>query len=225
MNRSKPFTILLIVTIILFFLSAAIALPILCRPYYYWQIDALDLVGRTGFDYDTIRAAYDDVMDYLLHGGAFRTGALEWSSDGFAHFADCRILFHTDFTLAASSAVLLGALYALRRWKQIEFVRFLGKGPAFWAFAVLAAFFLVLGLWALADFNSLFRAFHAVLFPGQTNWLFDPDRDEIIRILPDDFWARTGAVVLALCIGGSGVNALVCEKLYRRRMRRDGAST
>ena len=158
-------------------------------------------------------------MNYLIRGGAFRTGALEWSSDGFAHFADCRLLFLTDFTIAASSAVLLAALFALHRWKQIEFVRFSGRSPAFWAFALLAVFFLAAGAWAAADFNSLFRVFHAILFPGKTNWMFDPARDEIIRILPEDFWARTGALVLALCLGGAGLNALVCEARYTRKQR------
>ena len=47
-------------------LSASIAVPLLCRPFYYAHIQALNLDGYTGLSVEQIREAFDQVMDYCL---------------------------------------------------------------------------------------------------------------------------------------------------------------
>ena len=59
MRPSKFLSALCSLLLALFLLTAAIAVPILCRPLYYAQIDALDLTENTGWDEETIRGAYD----------------------------------------------------------------------------------------------------------------------------------------------------------------------
>ena len=76
MKISKFLTVILALALALFWLTAAIALPILLRPCYYSQARALELDKATGFDYETIFEAYDDVMDYLVYGDEFGTGKL-----------------------------------------------------------------------------------------------------------------------------------------------------
>lgn len=216
MRPSKPLSILLSLALALFFLSAAIAVPILCRPFYYHQIDALDLPGQTGWSEQTIRGAYDEVMDYLVCGAPFGSGELRWSESGQAHFADCRTLFRLDFVLLGVSAAVLAMLAVLYRRGRIAFHRFCGRSPAFWAAAGLSAVFLLAAIWAVIDFTSLFTAFHHMFFPGKTNWVFDWRTDEIILILPEIFWAKTGVLVLALCLGGLWLTALAARRLHRR---------
>lgn len=215
MRPSKPLSILLSLALALFFLSAAIAVPILCRPFYYRQIDALDLPETTGWSEQTIRGAYDEVMDYLVFGAPFGTGELRWSESGQAHFADCRTLFRLDFVLLGVSAAVLAVLAVLCRRGKIAFHRFCGRSPAFWAAAGLSAVFLLAAIWAVIDFTSLFTAFHHAFFPGKTNWVFDWRTDEIILILPEIFWAKTGALVLGLCPGGLWLTALAAWRLHR----------
>ena len=77
--------------------------------------------------------------------------------------------------------------------------------------------YLITAIWAFCDFNSMFTVFHQVFFPGKTNWVFDARLDEIILILPEAFWARTGALVLLLSFGGLCLAALVGELLYRKK--------
>lgn len=74
--------------------------------------------------------------------------------------------------------------------------------------------FLLAALWAVIDFTGLFTAFHHMFFPGKTNWVFDWRTDEIILILPEIFWAKTGALVLALCLGGLWLTALAARRLH-----------
>jgi len=67
----------------------------------------------------------------------------------------------------------------------------------------LAAIAIIGGLVAL-DFDRAFEIFHKLFFPGKDNWLFDPLKDEIINILPEEYFRNCaiaiGALVLILCI-------------------------
>lgn len=200
----------------LFLLSAAIAVPILWRGFYYGQIDSLSLVARTGFSPQVIRGAFDEVMDYLVLGRPFGTGQLAWSQSGMAHFADCRVLFRLDFLICAVSGVLLIVVALLSLARVIRPYRFRGHGPCFWGSLLLAALFLILGLWAYYDFDGLFTVFHTVFFPGKTNWVFDWRTDQIILILPEDFWARAAGLVAVIALAGGVLVTLLGELVHRK---------
>lgn len=212
---SKLLTIFTSLCLSLTLLTAAIAVPILCRPFYYSQIKALELVKASGFSEGVIRGAFDEVMDYLVFNRPFGTGELRWSEEGMAHFADCKRLFQLDFiVLAAAGAFLLLVFLVLRQ--QRDFHRFLGRGPCFWAFMGMLLILGGLALWAVLDFGSLFTAFHRLFFPGKTNWTFDPRLDEIILILPEAFWARAAALTAGLALGG-GLLLTILEAILSRR--------
>jgi len=223
MKLSKLLSVLLSATLAVFFFSVAIAVPILCRPFYYWQARSLKLSEQTGWSETVIHEAYNEVMDYLVGDAPFGTGSLKWSEAGKSHFADCKRLFRLDFILLAVSATLLAVLILLRLTKRISFHNFMNRSPAFWSAAALTLLFSLCTLWALLDFNGLFTAFHTVFFPGKTNWIFDYRTDEIILILPEVFWAHTGALVLGICIGGSVLTAAV-SKMVRKAAAKDNAS-
>lgn len=174
--------------------TSAIALPIFVRPFYYAHIDALDLPERTGYDREVIKDAYDEVLDYLVFGKPFGTGQLRYSQAGQSHFEDCRRLFVKNFALMGVSALgllLLGIVgRRLPRGKERHL-------PVFWSAAISLWTVGILTVWGGVSFDSLFVAFHKVLFPGKTNWVFDPVRDEIINILPQEYFMNC-----ALLIGG-----------------------
>ena len=54
---SAAASLALIIALALLALTFSIAVPILCRPFYYAHIAALDLPGRTGWSAEAIRAA------------------------------------------------------------------------------------------------------------------------------------------------------------------------
>ena len=117
--KSKGFSCLLAILLALFAISASVSAPILCRPFYYAHIEALDMPEKTGWTAEQIREAFDDVMDFLLKGTEFRTGDLLWSESGKTHFADCKVLFHLDLWIfAVTGALLLAVFWAFRRKKQ-----------------------------------------------------------------------------------------------------------
>ena len=219
-------------------LSVSIALPILIRDFYYLQIKSMNLPALTGYSEETIREAYDDVLDYCTQGGetaglTFRTGELAWSESGKGHFDDVQRLFHLDFVIAILSGALLTGLCIislilyLRRGRGLSFYRFLHRGPLFWGPVCMLLIFGILTAIAALDFDGFFTGFHHVLFPGKDTWLLDMDTDAIIRILPYEVLINFGLAILGLlAIGCAGCIAadLLIGKRIRGRSRRSGQS-
>ena len=63
---SRAASLALTIALALLALTFSIAVPILCRPFYYAHIGALDMPGRTGWSAETIREAYDEVLDFCV---------------------------------------------------------------------------------------------------------------------------------------------------------------
>ena len=203
MKTGKLTALLLIAALALFTLSAAIAAPLLCRPFYYMQIGPLNLEAEGGISETEIRAAYDEMMDYCIGiSDEFGTGVLPYSEEGASHFADVRALFLLDLRVLAASASARLILWLGMRAMKHQPHRFLDRGASFWAACGLGAFFAVVGAACAIDFSRAFAVFHAIAFPGKTNWLFDPELDAIIRILPEEFFFRCAVLILVLLLGG-----------------------
>ncbi|MBR5641311.1 MAG: TIGR01906 family membrane protein [Firmicutes bacterium] len=195
----KPFSIFIAILLALFAISASIAAPICVRPFYYAHIDALDMPGKTGWTHEQIREAFDDVMDFLLKGTEFKTGELAWSESGKSHFADCRFLFHLDLWIFALTGIALLILLFLYKHKKTQPAALAGRGPSFWAAIGIIALFGGFGAFMASDFDRAFTAFHKIFFPGKTNWVFDPDTDQIIRVMPEVFF-RNCAILIGVLL-------------------------
>ena len=196
--KSRVLSILLIITLSLFAISAGIAVPILSRTFYKMHVHALHLPETTGWSEAEILGAYDDVMDFLISDGEFGTGVLKWSENGKAHFTDVRILFRLDlFIFGISGCILLILLLISIRIKPYCFA---GRGPSFWSGAGVLTAFLIIGGLGATDFDRAFTVFHHIFFPGKTNWLFDPAEDQIIQILPEVFFRNCAILAIALII-------------------------
>ena len=86
MKQSKILSVLLAVLTACLVLSSSVAVPILCRPFYYAHIGPLGLVQATGLTEEAIRQAYDEMLDFCVLGSPFGTGALRWSESGRSHY-------------------------------------------------------------------------------------------------------------------------------------------
>ena len=204
--------------------AGAIAAPILCRPFYYSQIRALQIGKRTGLSDAVIRGAYDEVMDFLVYGAPFGTGALAYTAEGESHFVDCRKLFVLDFWVLGVCAAILLVLMGIRFFQK-------KKGtvcappkhlPVFWSAVGMCAVFAVLAVWGAVDFDTLFVAFHAAFFPGKSNWIFDPRYDQIINILPQQFFLHCAALIAGL-IFVTVIAFFAADAFWRRNQKKNAA--
>ncbi len=192
--KRKMRSVLCAATVFCLILTVSIGLPIYIRPFYYAHIDAYDLEARSGFSEAEIREAYDEVLDYLtIPGREFGTGVMKHSGEGKAHFADCKVLFDLNASILTGSALVCLALFWMRKkWGPYR----LGKrSSAFWAAALALAAPMIIGGLAALDFDRAFVVFHQIFFPGKTNWIFDYRTDEIIRVLPQDFFMHCAILI------------------------------
>ena len=217
MKSSKSLTVFMALAMALALLTGAVAAPILCRPFYYAHIGPLNLEERTGLTEEEIKTAYDEMLDYCLGGEEFSTGVLKWSESGKSHFTDVRFLFQLDLNVLACTAGLLAAMALVIFRNRHRPAPLLGRGPAFWAGVGLGAVFLVVAALAALDFDRAFVASHALFFPGKDNWLFDPYQDQIINILPQEFFRDCAILILALLV--AGCTALILLDLWQGRRK------
>lgn len=198
----------------IFMISFAIAFVILFRPYYYMNIDILELEEETGYSYEVIKEAYDDVMDFLVFGDEFKTGELKYSEEGKSHFEDCKKLFTFDFICLFISAAFLVIIFVLQKLKKIK-LEYKKLSPGIYSIIWVGVAFLILGVWGIIDFDSLFTAFHKVCFPGKDNWLFSPSKDQIIRILPTQLWINFCILIVFILL--IFIISFIVYEIYRRK--------
>lgn len=218
MKISKPMSMLLSVLIALVVLTGSIAVPLLCRPFYYAHIGPMGLEGY-GLTREEIQTAYDEMMDFCLgRREDFSAGVLAFSQSGADHFADVRGLFLLDLRVLRASLALLLAALVICKMKGVRPYRFLGRGPGFWAAAGLGISFLVIGGLAALDFDRAFVIFHSLFFPGKDNWIFDWSMDPIILFLPQDFFRNCALLILGLLLVWCA--ALIAADLWTGKGRR-----
>lgn len=219
MKPSKLLSLFTGVFTALLVLSASIAVPLLCRPFYYAHIKALNLDGYTGLSVEQIKEAFDQVMDYCLGlRPDFAAGVLPFSQSGASHFADVRVLFLLDLWIAVISLAALVILFVLSRKRKLTPAPLLSHGPGFWAAIGLGGLFLIVGGLAATNFERAFVVFHSIFFPGKTNWLFDWRTDPIILLLPEDFFRNCAILILALLVFWCVV--LIAADLLAQRRRK-----
>ena len=218
MKSSRLLTVALALCMGVLLLTASIAAPILCRPFYYAHIDGLHLTEITPWDEGEIRQAYDEMLDFCLGRGEFSTGVMAWTDWGKSHFEDVRALFLLDLRMMWGSAAVLAGLLIGARLTGRHPRPLLGRGPGFWTGTGLAAVFLLIAGWAALDFKRAFVVFHAIFFPGKENWILDYDDDQIINVLPPEFFRNCALLILALLVLGCAV-LIVGDMLYQRKCR------
>ena len=202
------------IVIALLILAGSVALPILCRPFYYLHIGPMDLSAQSGLTVEEIKTAYNEMLNFCIGlADNFSVGVLPWSEAGRAHFADVRTLFLLDlWVLAAAAAVWI----VLRLLQGKQTLRLAGHTPGFWSAIGLGTAFVIVGGLAALDFNRAFVVFHQLFFPGKDNWLFDYRLDPIINLLPEAFFRNCAIFILAGILVGCGI-ALLQDKIARKK--------
>ena len=180
---------------LLFLLSLAILLTI----YFAWilypfEISWLNLTSRVHLKSDTIQYNFHILMDYLTNpfNPVLEMPDFPSSESGLHHFAVVKGLFH----LAQGVAIVTLPIFYLF-WKQVIQKGFLSLYRR--GLLIMLSLPLVLGLVGVfIGFEQFFTLFHQILFVGDDTWLFDPAKDPVILILPDDFFLH--AFLLFFCL-------------------------
>ena len=116
------------------------------------------------------------------------------------HMADVRNLFLGGLKLRNILLVLAAVLIAVLIGCKADWKHLLAKAYS-WALAVFLAVIVFLGIAFAIDFTKCFTIFHEIFFTNDL-WLFDPETDYMIRMLPEGFFSdmviRIGLVFLVM---------------------------
>ena len=126
------------------------------------------------------------------------------------HMADVRNLFLGGLKLRNYAVILATILMIVLMAKKADFRRLVPQGylQALFVYLILAA---ILGIAMSIDFTSCFTLFHKLFFTNNL-WIFDPETDYMIRMLPEGFFSdmviRVGVIFIVL-LAVPGVTAVV----------------
>ena len=206
------------IAVFLFIITFSISLTIYCRFFYYLHINPLNLPEISGVDYSSIKAAYDQVLNYLtLPGCAFGTGVFKHSAAGAAHFADCKVLFNLNVIVLISSFAVILPLVILDKKGVLKLYRPFNLSTAFYAAISIFVVFFVLAIVVAIDFDAAFTTFHHLFFPGKDNWTFNPYYDPIINVLPQQFFMNCAILIVSSIIIIS-TSIIVFELIKKRKL-------
>ena len=162
-----------------------------------------DILPEAGIDEQTLTEV-DEALAGYLRGDASALDDTPFNETERAHMADCYELFvllrHVMAALVAATVVFLLAAWRLRCANP--------RRPAAVAACILGGMVAALAIWGLADFSSLFTAFHKLLFSNDL-WLLEPATDLLIRICPESMF-----VWMAALIGGGTVAWIIAVNLF-----------
>lgn len=179
--------------------------------YFRLQMKA-EILPSAGITADELKAADTALADYL-RGDASALDSSLFNETEIAHMRDCYDLF-------AMLRRVLTVLFGLA-----VFFLIVGRGRRLRRASRIAAVILLaliggLAAWGIADFDSLFTAFHRLLFSNDL-WLLDPKTDLLIRICPESMFAEMAGIVGGIAAAFVGFCILMTslgEKYYARKL-------
>lgn len=179
--------------------------------FYEKEYEKYNVTQSLGMTLPDVMDVTEYMMDYLI--GREDALSIETDVDGKhqdffneqdrLHMADVRKLFLGGLelrnVLVVSAALVLMALALMKA----DLKRFLIKAYGI-AMAVFAALLVFLGAACAADFTKCFTIFHKIFFTNDL-WLFDPDTDYMIRMLPEGFFSDMAVRTVLVFAGALAV--------------------
>lgn len=204
-------------------ISVATALVLLgasILPFFtpQWIHGEQDRVGASvpGYSGAAFQEATDTTVGALFVGGDFTfmiNGRGFFDDREVAHMNDVRGVFGAlTAAIVASLVILLGAWLATRHRadRRANAWRAVRRGAT-----GLAGFMLGVGVLSIVAFDAMFQVFHELLFPAGS-FTFDPARERLVQLFPDQFWADTSLALGVLAL----VLSLAVVVVARRRASR-----
>lgn len=195
-------------------LPIALSLGIICfailfslyfRELYYWDMKHLAISQSAHMNEDEIKHNYDTLINYLTDEKVEKLvlPSFGMSNEGETHFKDVKNIFilikKALYVLGIYS--LFGIFMSVTK-KQYKFLKHTAIGILLGPLGILSL--------AMIDFDQAFVIFHNLAFSNDY-WIFDPVKDPVIMILPQDFFLHSFVLIIGVIL----VAALILTILYR----------
>ena len=170
---------------VLCLLATAIMLTIyLAWLLYPIEISYFNLPGKVYLKSETIQYNFNILMNYLTNPFSQKLAMPDFRSSaaGLYHFQAVKYLFHLAQVVFVLT--LPAFIFFIQKVVKKGFLALYQRN-----LLILSLLpFIMICLAGLIGFNSFFTLFHQVLFVGDSTWMFDPAKDPVIWILPEEFF-------------------------------------
>ena len=201
---------LFIVFFCLLIVTGIIQLSVRCKEIYYFDIDYLKIDRLSGLSKEEIKLNYDYLIQYNLRkeDTDFKMPTIISSQQGKVHFEEVRDIFQDVVRLLKLSLLIsIVGLYVNIKNKNYTFLKSTSK------LLIYIPGILLIPL--IINFDGSFVLFHKIMF-NNDYWIFDPNLDPVINILPDVFFFHMGLLILILII----LSSILCNLLYKLSIKK-----
>lgn len=207
----KYWNVIFSVIFSLFIILGVVRFTIGFKELYYFDIGYLDIPSMIGLPEEEIKLNYDYVIDYNFskEPSEFNMPTIKSSPEGQIHFEEVREIFrNVDKLFVVCMIVSIIGLVINIKEKHFEFLKTTSK--------LIITIPLVLSLPVIIDFNKSFIIFHKLLFDNDY-WIFDPNKDPVIKMLPEEFFFHAGIMILVLILLASIISYGTYKLLKRKK--------
>ncbi len=191
---SRIITTLTALFIAFFLISSSVKLILNAKFLYYFDIDYLKIAKNNDMDKSTIIDNYDILINYIKDKDIKELNFpdFEMSPQGKIHFEEVKKIFmfiDYIFYITLALSVTFVILQLIKR--RIKFLKI--------ASIALISLPVLLAIPFAINFDATFTTFHKIFF-NNDYWLFDPELDPVINILPQEFFMHAAIGILLLLI-------------------------
>lgn len=193
-------------------IALGLALAINLRPLYYLSIEWFGISESTGMNAVVIKENYNALIDYCspFFKGELVFPSLRSSASGLSHFAEVKTIFNAIYIAGAVSIVFCVLSFIIKsKNNEYNYLKHCA------IYSIVLPVILVIA--SIIDFDTLFLLFHKVVF-NNNDWLFDPNTDPIINLLPEAYFLECAIVIAVVVIIGS-VIAFVRYGVLKKRKK------
>lgn len=180
-------------------IAGAVRFTMEFRELYYFDIDYLNIPSFIGVSREDIVLNYDYLIDYNLRcdDSEFKMPTLKSSPKGKIHFEEVRNIFqNVNKVLFIFFIISIIGIFVSFKNRNVKILSLTSK--------VLLIIPLVLSIPIILNFEKSFIVFHKLLFENDY-WIFDPNLDPVINMLPEEFFFHAGIMIIILILLSSGI--------------------
>ena len=189
----------------LFIIGASILLTVGFKELYYFDIENLNIATNNNLSVEEVKQNYDYMIDYNLGkiSGEFNLPTIKSSLEGKIHFEEVREIIQNVLKMLLVSLIIsVVGIYISLRNKNINFLNLTSK--------LILILPVVVSIPMIVNFDKTFILFHEIMFDNDY-WIFDPEKDPVINLLPQEFFLHAGIMIVVLIL----LSSLIFRLLYK----------
>lgn len=206
------FKFLLTIFLFIFVFIFSVKLALNFKLLYYFDIQYLNIERYTPLNRDEIISTYDYLIYYINNPNPidFKIPLLISSKEAIVHFQEVKNLFgKLNYMLATATLFIILGIYLMKKHRDFS--------PLKWCSNLLISSCMLIFVTFFINFDKAFNRFHELFF-NNDYWLFSPQTDPVINILPEEYFLHCSILILFLVLCWSIILRIIYKGLKKTNL-------